>query len=159
MPGAGRTGPRGGVYITKQTPLTLKHLDWLETRNPSTDGETYVDVHWVRGSRPVEAPTEIDAGAVEEPAGRELEQRAEGHAKRVAGAAREVANQATGIYRTLGKADFTVSDLRRPKTYGSLRQFERNFAEFHGAVKKALDEYLHGNTLGEYEQEYDRRNR
>jgi hypothetical protein len=36
-------GPGGGVYITKQTPLTLKHLDWLETRNPSADGETFVE--------------------------------------------------------------------------------------------------------------------
>ena len=40
-----------------------------------------------------------------------------------------------------------VDDLRRSETDASLRQFERGFAEFHGAVKNALDEYLHGNTL------------
>lgn len=137
----------GGVYITKQTELTLKHLAWLDTRNPSLDGVTYVDVIWVRGSLPVELPTEIEASGVEEPAGQELEQRAEGHAKRVAAAAREVVDQASGIYRALGKSDFTVEDLRRSETDASLRQFERSFAEFHGAVKNALDEYLHGNTL------------
>jgi hypothetical protein len=65
----------------------------------------------------------------------------------VAGAVREVADQAGGIYRALGKTDFTMGDLRRPETAASLCQFERSFAEFHGAVKKALDEYLHGNTL------------
>ncbi|HJP30218.1 MAG TPA: hypothetical protein QGF95_06660 [Candidatus Latescibacteria bacterium] len=140
-------GPGGGVYITKQTPLTLKHLEWLETRNPSLDGVTYVDVHWVQGSRQVDPPAEIDRPDTEEPAAQALEERAQVHAKRVAGAAREVADQAAGIYRSLGKADFTVGDLRRTETDASLRQFERSFTEFHGAVKKALDEYLHGNTL------------
>jgi len=108
---------------------------------------TYVDVIWVRGSRPVELPTEIEESVAEEPAGQELTKSAEGHAKRVAVAAREVVDQAAGIYRALGKSDFTVDDLRRSETDASLRQFERGFAEFHGTVKNALDEYLHGNTL------------
>ncbi len=140
-------GPGGGVYITKQTPLTLKHLEWLESRNPSIDGVTYVDVHWIQGAQPVAPPVDIDARDIDEPAGRDLQERAEVHARRVAGTARQVADHAGEIHRALGKSDFSVSDLRRPETDASLRQFERSFAEFHGAVKKALDEYLHGNTL------------
>jgi hypothetical protein len=53
--------PGGGVYITKQTPLTLKHLKWLESRNPSADGVTYVDVHWIQGTQPVAPPEHMDA--------------------------------------------------------------------------------------------------
>ena len=144
-------GPGGGVYITKLTPLSLKHLDWLETRNPSADGVTYVDVHFVQGTRVVPPPASSDVRAAEEPAnepaGQELEKRASTQAKRVTGAAKEVVAQAAGVFRSLGKTDFSVSDLRRPETDASLRQFERSFGEFHGAVKNALDEYLNGNTL------------
>jgi hypothetical protein len=140
-------GPGGGVYITKQTSLTLKHLDWLETRNPSADGVTYVDVHWVKGSQPVAPPTDFGTVQAEEPGGQDVRERADAHAKRVVGAAREVAEHANGLNRLLAKSDFVASDLRHPETDASLRQFERSFAELHGAVKKALDEYLHGNTL------------
>lgn len=140
-------GPGGGVYITRQTPLSTKHLSWLETRNPSVDGQTYVDV---RFERPPDAPVARPEAAPVlegEPEGQQQEQRAEREAKRVTASARKVADGAAGIYRSLGRADFTTADLRRPETDASLRQFERSFHEFHGAVKKALDEYLHGNAL------------
>lgn len=140
-------GPGGGVYITRQTPLTLKHLEWLETRNPSADGLTYVNVHWVEGASNVAPPADFGRPLPDEPDGRDQQQRAEGHAKNVAGAARQVADQAGSIYRSIGKADFSVADLKRSETDASLRQFERSFSDFHGAVKKALDEYLNGNTL------------
>lgn len=145
-------GPGGGVYITRNTPLSVKHLDWLESRSPSVDRMASIEVRWVKNGRATaETPaslatleTRVDDGP---DIGEAMERAARQHSRSVASTAREVADQATGIYRTLGQADFTVADLRKPDTAASLRQFEASFVEFHGAVKKALGEYLHGNTL------------
>ena len=52
-------GPGGGVYITAQTRLNAKVLDWIEGRNPSPDSTTYLDVVFVHeGQEPPEVHPE-----------------------------------------------------------------------------------------------------
>lgn len=140
-------GPGGGVYITRSTPLSVKHLDWIESRNPSPDGLTYLDVRWEEGASNAPLPDGLVEDERAAPTVQERKEKAEQEAKKVSNSARKVADGAAGIYKALGKADFTSEDLRRPETDASLREFERSFGDFHGAVKSALDEYLRGNTL------------
>ncbi len=144
-------GPGGGVYITRATPLNLKHLEWMESRNPARGETTYVDVRFVRGDpstgREVTSPDEVQAKTEVIPDRQNRDKRANEYSRAVGEAAEKVSKRAEALQRTLGSADFSVADLRKPDTDASLRQFERSFADFHGAVKKALDEYLQGNTL------------
>ena len=152
-------GPGGGVYITAQTQLNAKVLDWIENRNPSPESTTYLDVVFVhegqepprpgtkteRGLPPGLAPTEDDEPAQENK--EKVEKRAETASKKVISTAKEVAADAERVYRNIGTPDFSVSDLDKPDVQASMREFERGFRNFRGAVKKALDEYLNGNTL------------
>ena len=152
-------GPGGGVYITAQTRLTAKVLDWLDNRNPAVDSDTFLEVVFVReGQEPPRSGTRTEQGL---PPGLDLpndyepeqetlqkaEDRAEAASKQVVKSAREVADDAERVYRSIGTPDFTVSDLDKPDVQASIREFERGFRTFQGAVKKALDEYLNGNTL------------
>ncbi len=152
-------GPGGGVYITAQTRLNAKVLDWIEGRNPSPDSTTYLDVVFVHegqepprpgaktepGLPPGLAPTEDDEPAQESK--EKAEKRAENTSKKVVSTAKELAADAERVYRNIGTHDFSVSDLDKPDVQASMREFERGFRSFRGAVKKALDEYLNGNTL------------
>ncbi|MBT3342736.1 MAG: hypothetical protein HN712_10775 [Gemmatimonadetes bacterium] len=144
-------GPGGGVYITRATPLNLKHVEWMETRSPARGETTYVDVRFVRGDpvsgREVPEPEEISGRDEKVPDRAAREKKASEYSKALGEAAQRVSRQAEAVQRSLGSADFSVADLRKPDTDASLRQFERSFADFHGSVKKALDEYLRGNTL------------
>ena len=152
-------GPGGGVYITAQTPLSAKVLDWIENRNPSPESSCYVDVVFVReGEAPPGPGAKTEPGmppglSPEDDDGREqenaekAESRAEVASKKVISTAKEVAIDAERVYRNIGTADFAVSDLDKPDVQASMREFERGFRQFRGAVKKALDEYLNGNTL------------
>ncbi|MDP7204836.1 MAG: hypothetical protein QGH11_04665 [Pirellulaceae bacterium] len=65
----------------------------------------------------------------------------------VARQAGAVAKQAEEVYRTVGKMDFSVADFHRPAVAPALREFEQRFKALHGAVQKAVDEYLQGDTL------------
>ena len=152
-------GPGGGVYITAQTRLTPKLLDWFEHRNPSADSDTFLEVVFVReGQEPPRSGAKVERGMPPgldlpddyEPAQetqQEVEDRAEAASKQVVSSAREVAGDAERVYRSIGTPDFSVSDLDKPDVQASIREFERSFRHFQGAVKKALDEYLDGNTL------------
>jgi hypothetical protein len=152
-------GPGGGVYITAQTRLTSKTLDWIENRNPSPDSTAYLDVVFVRDGEPPPRPGEktetglppgLSVAADDEPQQEnkeKVERRAEKVAEKVVTAAKEVALDAERVYRNIGKADFSMSDLDKPDVQASMREFERGFRQFRGAVKKAIDEYLDGNTL------------
>lgn len=146
-------GPGGGIYITAQTPLTAKHVDWLERRNPSPDTPAYLEVAFVRrtpedGTTPgtqTEPPAGLDISDEVPPSEGEREARAQQVSKGVATSARDVAARAQGMYQLLRRTDSV--DLSGPDTEAGLREFERSFSLFHGAVKKALGEYLQGNTL------------
>lgn len=144
-------GPGGGVYITRSTPLNLKHLEWMETRSPARGETTYVEVRFVRGDpatgQVVSSPDEIESRPEKVPDRAERNQNASEYSKAVGEAAQRVARQAESVQRSLGAADFSIADLRKPDTEASLRQFDRSLADFHGSVKQALDEYLRGNTL------------
>jgi len=148
-------GPGGGVYITAQTPLTAKHVDWLERRNPSPDAPVYLEVAFVRrAEQGAAAPAphleqSPDLGIMDDvpPSEGQREARAEELSKGVATSARDVAARAQSMYQLLRRADPNAVDLRGPDTEAGLREFERSFSQFHGAVKKALGEYLQGNTL------------
>ena len=144
-------GPGGGVYVTRSTPLNLKHVEWMETRSPARGETTYVEVRFVRGDpatgREEEPPSEIRDRDEKVPDRAEREKQATEYSRAVGEAAQRVARQAEAVQRSLGSADFSVADLRKPDTDASLRQFERSFGDLHGSVKKALDEYLGGNTL------------
>jgi hypothetical protein len=144
-------GPGGGVYITRVTPLNLKHLEWMESRNPSRSETTYVEVRFVRGDpnsgAEVPPPDEIDTKPEVVPDQKDRKKRAREYSKAVGEAAMTVTRRVESVQRALGSADFAVADLRKPEADASLRQFERSFADFHESVKKALDEYLEGNTL------------
>jgi hypothetical protein len=152
-------GPGGGVYITAQTRLNAKVLDWIEGRNPSPDSTTYLDVVFVHegqepprpgaktepGLPPGLAPREDDQPAQENK--EKAEKRAETASNEVVSTAKKLAVDAECVYRNIGTPDFSVSDLDKPDVQASMREFERGFRQFRGAVKKALDEYLDGNTL------------
>ena len=147
-------GPGGGVYITSQTPLTTRHLDWLESRNPSRGSATYLEVSFVHqageegGDAAGAPPADLLDRAEEE--GGEVEAR-EGRARdasrRVATTAREVTERAERLVRLVSRPEVTATERRRAEADAGLREFERAFGQLHGAVKKALDEYLRGNTL------------
>ena len=150
-------GPGGGVYITSQTPLNAKHLDWFESRNLSLEAETYVEVSFVRegegsaGSREVrdadQLPQELDIPEESPKSEEEKGKRAEVTSKRVVTTAKKVAGDADKVYRAVGQMDFSMEELGKPDVQESLREFERSIGQFQSAVKKALDEYLNGNTL------------
>ena len=150
-------GPGGGVYITSQTALTEKHLEWIESRSLSLESETYLDVQFVRegegsvSSRSVDPekqlPKELDLPTEKPKSELEKEERATVTSKRVVTHAKEVAGKAEKVYKSIGAMDFTAAELRKPDVNESLREFERSFRQFHGAVKKAVDEYLNGNPL------------
>ena len=150
-------GPGGGVYITSQTPLNAKHLDWFESRNLSLEAETYVEVSFVRegegsaSSREVrdadQLPRELDIPEESPKSEEEKGKRAEVTSKRVVTTAKKVAGDADKVYRAVGQMDFSMEELGKPDVQESLREFERSIGQFQSAVKKALDEYLNGNTL------------
>ncbi|MBT4096405.1 MAG: hypothetical protein HOE86_02095, partial [Gemmatimonadetes bacterium] len=106
-------GPGGGVYITRVTPLNLKHLEWMESRNPSRSETTYVDVRFVRGDpntgTEVPPPDEIDAKPEVVPDQKDREKRASEYSKAVGEAAMTVARRAEAVQRALGSADFSVA--------------------------------------------------
>lgn len=147
-------GPGGGVYITSQTSVNAKHLDWLESRNPLKGSPTYLEVTFQRGGEEddgvaaplpgVDLPVPADEGRDEVVA---REDRARRASARVAAAAREVADQSDRLVRLVSRPEVTGRERRRADTDAGLREFERAFGDFHGAVKHALDEYLRGNTL------------
>ena len=149
-------GPGGGVYITSHTPLTGKHLDWVENRNPTAGGQAYIEVTfgqhgetapiaWVDETIKQSAEPELLSEAREKQKVRE--ESAQNSAKQVATTAKQVATKAEKIYEIVGGIDFTAADLREADVAESMREFERSFGNLHEAVKMALDEYLDGNTL------------
>ena len=145
-------GPGGGVYITANTELDERHLAWLEQRNPAARADVYIDVVFCRAADPRSAPAPVqpdglDLAEAGEPDDRDYQKRAEAASGEVASRAEHVARQAEAVYRAVSKPDFSVADLRRGEVESSLREFERRVRAFHGSVKKALDEYLSGNTL------------
>jgi len=150
-------GPGGGVYITSQTALSEKHLEWIESRSLSLENETYLDVQFVRegegstSSRAVDPvkqlPKEFDLPTEPPKSELEKEERATVTSKKVVTHAKEVAGKAEKVYRSIGAMEFSSAELRKPDVKESLREFERSFRQFHGAVKNAVDEYLNGNPL------------
>ena len=98
-----------------------------------------------RGLPPGLAPTDEDTPAQERK--EKAESRAETASKKVVSTAMEVAGDAERVYRNIGTPDFSMSGLDKPDVQAGMREFERGFRQFRGAVRKALDEYLNGNTL------------
>ena len=150
-------GPGGGVYVTSQTALSEKYLEWIESRSLSLENEIYLDVQFVRegegstSSRAVDPvqqlPKEFDLPTEPPKSELEKEERATVTSKRVVTQAKEVAGKAEKVYRSIGAMEFSSAELRKPDVKVSLREFERSFRQFHGAVKNAVDEYLNGNPL------------
>ncbi len=144
-------GPGGGVYITANSELNEKHLDWFERRNPAPEGATYVDVVLYEEAppsrKPADVPKDLELPKERGRSAREREERAHQHSRAVGEKAEAVAKQASSVYRSIGKQDFSAADLRQPNTESVLREFERQIKGFHDAVQKAMDEYLSGNTL------------
>jgi len=70
-----------------------------------------------------------------------------GHVQRVVTKAKEVVTKAEGIYKSIGGIDFTALDFQKTDMAASLREFERDFAQFHAFVRQVLDEYVGGDTL------------
>lgn len=139
-------GPGGGVYIAANSELSEQHLKWLERRNPSPDGSTYVEVVLYKGKAQAKtAPKTLEL--TEEQDSPNKRARAEEHSRAVVESAQEVGKQAEAVFRTMGKMDFSVADLRRGETQAGMREFESRFTIFHGVVKKAVSEYLNGNAL------------
>ena len=58
-----------------------------------------------------------------------------------------VVTKAEGIYKSIGGIDFTALDFQKTDMAASLREFERDFAQFHAFVRQVLDEYVGGDTL------------
>jgi len=141
-------GPGGAVFIAANSRLTLRHLSWLEQRNPAADTRpTYVDVillHESRGARP---PT--DVAPVSEPvdSARQRRRRATEISRDVAAKAADVSRQAGEVYRIVGATAFTAASLHRPEVRQNLCQLDERIRLFHDSVHAALDEYLLGNTL------------
>ena len=146
-------GPGGGVYVTSQTPLIAKHLDWIESRNPSPDSETFLEVVFIRegeapsSAKPMSPPKQLDLPAKPPASEEEREKRARTHSKQVVTKAKAVAAKAEKIHKSVGVVDFSVADLQKADVQSGLREFERSFVQFHAVVRQALDEYLDGNTL------------
>lgn len=145
-------GPGGGVYITADSALEEKHLTWLERRNPAPEGDTFVEVILYKGKpsggRTAASPAvEMDLPEEKDTGEESYRDRAEKRSAEVGKRAKAVARQAEKMYRTIGKADFSIADLRRAEVEGGLKEFEKQIRIFHGAVKKAIEEYMRGNTL------------
>ena len=139
-------GPGGAAYITANTELTPKHLEWLERRNPDPDNApTTVDVVFYRGLSAESRPPE--GAQAEEPARGARRQRAEVAAAEVTERARLVATKAEKVYGSIGKLEVTAADLRTAESSARLKELEESLREFHASVRKAIDEYLDGNTL------------
>ena len=139
-------GPGGGIYIAAKTEIEVRHLDWLDRRNPA-GGATYLDVLVLRGEAKHEKPVDLDLSAEDEPPQRNRRERAEHHSRQVVEQAQKVAQQAEDVYKAVGKLDFSAADLRQGSAEAGLREFEGRFKSFRGVVKKAIAEYLSGNTL------------
>ena len=140
-------GPGGGVYIAAKTEIEERHLDWLDRRNPA-GGATYLDVVVMRGESKRKEPVDLDLGSDEEASPEQSRrERAEHHSRQVVEHAQSVAKQAEDVYKSVGKLDFSAADLRKGTAEAGLREFEGRFKSFRGVVKKAISEYLSGNTL------------
>ena len=140
-------GPGGAAYITAKTELTPKHLEWLDRRNPDPENApTTVDVVFYRGSAVESRPPE--GAKAEEPVPQgDRRQRAEVAAAEVTERARLVATKAEKVYSSIGKLEFTAADLRTADSSARLQELEVHLRDFHASVRKAIDEYLEGNTL------------
>ena len=145
-------GPGGGVYITANTELDERYLGWLDRRNPTQQGDSFVDVVFYKGDVPSPREPSIPLDELDLPAEdthveEDYRKRAETVSNEVVGRAGEVVKQAEGVYKSLNKPDFTIADLRGAEVEGSLREFEQRIKAFHGAVKRAIGEYMMGNSL------------
>jgi hypothetical protein len=145
-------GPGGGVYVTANSELNEKHLDWFERRNPAPEGATFVDVVLYKGTspsskKPADVPQDLELPKERARTAREREERAHQQSRAVGEKAEAVAKQAGALYRNIGKQDFSAADLRHPSSESGLKEFERQIKGFHDAVQTAMDEYLSGNTL------------
>jgi len=139
-------GPGGGVYIAAKTELEERHLNWLDRRNPAA-GPTYLDVVFLRGEAKGGEAVDLDLRSDEVAPGRSRRERAEHHSRQVVEHAQTVTKQAEEVYKAVGKLDFNAADLRKGTAEAGLREFEGCFKSFRGVVKKAIGEYLSGNTL------------
>jgi hypothetical protein len=140
-------GPGGGVYITANSELDERHLAWLERRNPAPETPTYVEVALYKDEAPVSTTGELELPQAEEPPEKDSRERAENYSREVVERAENVVQQAEEVYRAVGKIDFSVADLSRGGADAGLRELEQRLGALRGAVKKALEEYLKGNTL------------
>ncbi len=139
-------GPGGGVYITSDTPLTERHLDWLERRNLAADGPTLLEVVFLKGTMPTGSPADNEVDADLERRQAERRDRAEATSRQVAKNAEAVARQAEEVYRGVGMMNFSVAARKKGVQLG-LREFERRFKAFQKSVQEAVGEYLDGNSL------------
>ena len=141
-------GPGGGIYITAQSALEERHLDWIERRNPVAEASAYLDVLILQGESKKSAAIDLELEAdAQAPPQENQRQRAEHHSREVVEQARKIAKQAEEVYKSVGKLDFSSADLRQGKAAAGLREFEDRFKAFRGVVRKAIGEYLSGNTL------------
>ena len=140
------TGPGGGVYIAAKTELEERHLDWLDRRNPA-DGATYIDVIVLHDEVQGDGAVDLDLSSDERRPDRSRRERADYHSRQVVEHAQTVAKQAENVYKAVGKLDFRAADLRKGTAEAGLREFEGCFKSLRGVVKKAIAEYLSGNTL------------
>ena len=140
-------GPGGGVYIAAKTEIEERHLDWIERRSPVVKGSTYMDVFILYDEGRGDEEVDLDLAVEESRPGEGQQQRAEHHARQVVDNARAVARTAEEVYKVVGKLDFKQVDLQQGSSVAGLREFEDSFKGFQGVVKKAIEEYLSGNTL------------
>ena len=98
-------------------------------------------------SRSVAPPAGLDLPAKPPRSQSERQERARATSERVVTKAKEVVTKAEGIYKSIGGIDFTALDFQKTDMAASLREFERDFAQFHAFVRQVLDEYVGGDTL------------
>ena len=140
-------GPGGSVFIAARTELTERHLTWLEQRNPSPRGPTYVDVSFSQESPTATLTTDLDLAAEAPDTAADRRRRASTLSREVGARAEEVVRQAREVYRIVGETSISGSALRNRKVRENLSDLDQRLQQFHQAARAALDDYLAGNTL------------
>ena len=141
-------GPGGGTYIKANAVLGERHLNRLEHRSLTPLTPTYVDVVFHdSGSNTSNALSEFDLAAEPAQSQKERHKKAEETSREVTARAQEVVKQAGELYRSVDAEEFSATDLQSAEGEASLKEFEKRFKAFEGAVQDAVGEYLSGNTL------------
>lgn len=138
-------GPGGGVYVKAGTPVTTRHITWVETRNPASKTHpTFIDIQLRRTDPGDVDDLPLKLGAHDDVGSSRKAARAAADA--VGRQARDTARVVRSLHERLRQRK-TQTRMSAPELAASFDEFDREYRRLRQVVRVAVDEFLGGNTL------------